>query len=252
MSVIVVLCLSIVVLLLASPSAFAALNHILGIQLHDTVVLSASSKHGMGLISLKDDVENIRPIGCDCLVGFSGHNVLCDLLYNELDGLNRKKQLSYSQSLSVGEVIAYSRAILKRFRPMILQQEQEVLGLLIAGWEPHSHQEEDEEESDVDDAHDSRPVLYWMNEFGEVKQVPYAAHGPLSSSLLSYCDYTQLELQGKDPVHFPKGWQSLTRENAEEKVENVWNVVQKRSNIVMNRVTTKWLSRPVQSVDEVE
>lgn len=215
------------------PEGSASLHHLLGIQLRDAVVLSASSKHGMGIVSLKDDVENIRAVGDDCLIGYSGNSVLCEIIHNDLCAENRKQELLYGHSLTVKEVLQHCTALLtKRFRSTILQVEQELIGLLIAGWEEIVDENSNE-------TVEKCPVLYWVNEFGEVKKVPYGAHGPLSSTLLSYCDRIQVELSKRE--NKSEGWKSVSMKEAGEKIEDLWNIAQQRSNIVMNRVQTKWL-----------
>jgi 20S proteasome alpha/beta subunit len=224
--------------LLGVAHVLASLNHILGIQCKDGVLLSASSKHGMSVLSLKDDVENIRSIG-DCLVGFSGHSVLCDHLYNSLDIQNKRSEMTLGRGLSTSEVLGYCRSLITgQYRGIVLQQEQEVFGVLIAGF--------DEE----NDAGGRTPILYWINEFGETFPVPYAAHGVLASSLLSFCDRIQTDLMNEDTATTatsatatpPHGWRSLSKEVALRHVEEAWETLQRRSNIVLNRVHTKWLA----------
>ena len=222
--------------LLGVAHVLASLNHILGIQCKDGVLLSASSKQGMSVLSLKDDVENIRSVG-DCLVGFSGHSVLCDHLYNSLDVQNKRSEMTLGRGLSTSEVLGYCRSLITgQYRGIVMQQEQEVFGVLIAGFE------------DDNDAGGRQPILYWINEFGETVPVPYAAHGVLASSLLSFCDRIQTDLAMNDDTPAtatatpPHGWRSLSKEVALRHVEEAWETLQQRSNIVLNRVHTKWLA----------
>lgn len=220
-------------LLLGVSHVDGSLNHILGIQCKDGVLLSASSKHGMSVVSLKDDVDNIRSVG-ECLVGFSGHSVLCDHLYNALDVQNKKSEMTLGRGLTTSEVLGYCGALITgQYRGIVMQQEQEVFGLLVAGLDGMQ-----------------TPTLYWINEFGETVSVPYAAHGVLASSLLSYCDRIQTELLNDDSAPPSStssshgGWKSLSKETALRHVDEAWETLQQRSNIVLNRVRTKWLTTP--------
>ena len=110
-------------------------------------------------------------IGSNALIGLVGDPSDCQALYDELYGENKQHEMNFNgRSLSCSQIASKCRSlIIEKLRDP--RQRYQVL-TIVAGWDHIKDQ----------------PCIYWLDNIGSMKKVPYAAHGDEFTFILSLLD----------------------------------------------------------------
>lgn len=109
--------------------------------------------------------------GTCTLIGFQGDFSDCEALFDEIVAFNNLHKYNFGgRCLPSTSIANLCRSIIAR--NMRTRKDLLDVQLIIAGRDPLS----------------KKPVLFWLDNIGSMRNVPYAAHGNQFSSILSFFD----------------------------------------------------------------
>ena len=153
-----------------------------GFTTPDASYVSFNPSLGHNGVTLKNDFAWARQVG-ESYVCIQGDVADCEEIFSFLKSQNTAHSLDFSEKPMSTRVLAHvcRSLISERLRT----SRRLNVNALVAGFE---------KSSDTNSVSGGKPVLYWLDDVGSLKQTSYAAHGPETPFLLSMLDQRKLDL----------------------------------------------------------
>ena len=141
------------------PDIFGSL--IFAVNFEGRGFMASTSSYPSGGVMRRDDIDWIKSIGTQTLVGFHGDVTDCDSLYDDIYASNKMHEMNFGgRSLSCDEIASICRSFIsQKLRSKAPMQ----IDLIVMGWDKHL----------------SRPRIFCLDRIGSMKEVEYIAHGKI-------------------------------------------------------------------------
>lgn len=188
-----------------------------GFTSKDGVTLSSSTAYSRNGLVLKGRFPWLRKVDENTVIGLYGDVSDCEYLMEKVLSTCQLHAFSFP-SLSTTEIASFCRhLIVKNLRKRPLQ-----VSLMVAG---RCSQQ-------------SRPVLFWLDEIGSMKETQYCAHGVELPFLLSLLDRQNCLWREKNGAGFTG---LVTDEDVNTAVKLCWESIRHRSAVDYSEVDTVFI-----------
>lgn len=168
--------------------------------------MSSSTGFISNQVNIAEGMDWVYPIGSQIIAGIQGDPSDCDFVKGKLLAFEREKSLMFAGRSCCRSLAHYCHQLISdRLRaPQRLQ-----VNILIAG---------------VDTA-TKKPLLFWLDQVGSLKEVAYSTHGGYAPFILGLIDRKN---QGHSVVE-------ASMEDAAEVIKSCWRELRKRAGIDVSK-----------------
>lgn len=179
---------------------------LIGVVSKDSAVLSSSSGFVSNQVNIAEGARCVYTIGSQVIAGIQGDASDCDYVRGKLEAFEREKALQFAGRICCRTLAYYCRQIISDHlrSPNRLQ-----VNVLIAGM----------------DAATKKPLLFWLDQVGSLKEVAYSTHGGYTPFVLGLIDSKNKQT----PVI------ESSTENAVEVIKACWRELRKRASIDVSK-----------------